>query len=185
MPSTTREEFNSVTQSGSSASWSNLSNLVYPETGEATANMGTGSGSRTNNVFFALHEGVAGIPNGSSFDGMSLQYSYKKSGTFQGAADVDLFGTTSLSSATVWTRSNISATYTTNLSGSDKAFWRLTAYSDTQIIDYLKDGTLSHQLWFTEGNSVSSGILAHLNEISLLVTYTTIRNERGAVLIPL
>lgn len=189
MPSTTREEFNTVTQEGPWGSWLNIGNLEFPESGEATCFISTGSSSRTNNLIFALHEGMAAVPDGSTFDSMSLQKSYKK-GSADGDAVMNIKGRVKVGTtvrATVWQNSNIAATYASTFSSGDAAFWDLDIYSPQAIITGLKDGSLVHQLWYedTDGNP-DNIYTAFIKQVSLVVNYTepsAAGGKQGAALI--
>lgn len=181
MPSTTREEFNSVTQSGSGASWTNLSNLVYPESGSASASM-IATDAATNRVAFALHEGVADVPTGASFDSMSLRFSCKKDGVVSSAAEVDFEVYTSASSFRVYETSDIANNvWITKTVAGDGLYWNFGVATGSGIMDGLRDGSIAIEIRATENNGVA--VSAHLDEVTLVITYTTVEGKRGAILI--
>jgi hypothetical protein len=190
MPSTLRTAFSTVTQSGAFATWGNLSNIEHPASGFTQAFPTISKGSRSNTISLADNAGVsvAGIPAGSTFNSMSLEKSVGKGGALQSDAEIDFFGKTNLSSGTVWSSLDVTDSFVSSFASGDRAYWKLTAYSPTQIIDKLKDGSLKLTIWAVENNGVDNLILCALQDVTLVVNYTepaagSSPGRRGAVLI--
>jgi len=193
MPSTTRDGFNTVTQVGSWGEWSNLSLIERPATGHTTALAEISVGSRTNVVRLSNHEGLSAIPVGSTFDSMSLGKSVRKT-QFAEDTEVDFFGgmddiTSGVNTrATAWSNLDVTASFVESFAAGDMAFWDLEYLTPTQVIDRLKNGALRHRIWAVENIGTDDFVVAQLEGVTLVVTYTEPAvggspGRRGAVLV--
>jgi hypothetical protein len=179
MTATTRNGFDTVSQSGSSAVWSGLSNMLYPTEGEASATL-TSSVRTTNRIYLSVPHEASGIPTGATFDSMSLSMSLQKTGSFSSGTDLYWLISTNLSSATVGAYTHtIDETYqNVTLSGTD-SYWKITAYTPSQIITALKSGSLKFTIYTSTTVAIACG--ARIKSATILINYTGVSGERGAI----
>lgn len=183
MVTTTREGFDTVSQSGSKQVWNSISDMPYSTEGDGYAIL-TAANQVSNTLNFIIPHEAVNIPVGAMFNSMEIFLSVKKTGTFSAATNVLWTGGTSYSAYTPWTYTLTTDESYVNLSpGGDKAYWQMSAFSDTAIITALKSGALYHTLKAQTTSAVACDV--YVNAVTITITYTTVEGKRAAVLIPL
>ena len=176
---TTAEGFDTVSQAGSGIVWSGLSNMPYPTEGEGTAAL-TASIQYANFLYLKVPQEAADIPTGATFDEMELFVTVKKSGTYSSATDVLWYAGTNISArASTWTQT-ADETYQTYSPGGDDSYWSLTAYTGSEIIEKLKDGTLYFKLECSTTSAIACNSL--IKNAIVTITYTTVEGKRAAII---
>jgi len=177
---TTRNGFDSVSQSGSAVAWTGLSNMVYPTEGEGACEL-TAVAQTANELRFSIPTEASGIPSGAAFVSASLYSSVKKTGAFSSATSV--YWTFAMSSSTstpfAYTLST-DESYIDRVSSGDATDWRISGvYSPADIIEKLKDGTMYFKVNASTTAAIACGI--RINEVTVIVEYETVSGERAAL----
>lgn len=175
-------KYTNVWQSGSSGTWVDLSN-VNGDTDQPTYVNLTSSVPDSNLINMSVPIGISAVPVGAVFTSMLIQYDVKKSGVNADSASLTTrFGTNlgtveivgSVATSEVWLGKQFTGT---------KSIWGLGSYSGTQLIDYLKDGTLQFYFWYDQTTAVD--VQALWRQIILTVNYDVPGGKEGAVLLPM
>ncbi len=185
MTVTTKEGFDTVAQAGSDDVWSGISNMVYPTEGEGSVNIVPywtlfGYIGRSNTLSLSVPQEASGIPTGAAFVSMEIFFNLKKTG--HSSAKPNWSCRTSLSSGHVFTiLQTTDGSYEASSRSGDESYWKLGAHSDTEIIDALRDGSLSFD-WFVHYTGSNVSTLAKMKEVTITITYDTTAGDRGSVI---
>jgi len=183
MTATTQGGFDSVSQAGSDDTWTGLSNMAYPTEGEGSVTLnpvydalfGSWLG-RSNVMSLTVPHDMPNIPTGAEFSSMEIYWSVKKTG----GTTTWYCGTNLSSSGAFSVVQTTNGSYEPSSQSGDKAYWNLGAYSGAQIIDRLKDGSLS-VIWRAAITS-SGDTTAKMKTATVIINYVTTSGERAAVI---
>lgn len=180
MTTTTKNGFNTVSQSGSGVAWTGLSNMPYPTEGEAAAALTAGS-QVANTINLIVPYESAGIPTGSTFDSMVLYITVKKTGTFSSGTSVTWSGDTNYSTSGVWsfTQTTDESYQNLTLSG-DASYWRISGIAAASIITLLKSGSMYFRVDGETNSAIACGL--RITSATCTITYTTVEGKRGAII---
>ena len=179
---TTQNGYDTVSQSGSGEVWSSISNLPYPTEGQATC--AVPAGNQSNTLHFGVPQEAADIPTGATFDSMTFYYTRKQTGDFW-ASEATWVGKTSYSSSFVWQSSSGGVpddTWESKAPGGDASYWRISGLSSTAIIDGLKNGLLTIDVYVSAGAPPLDDLTAYIKSVTVEITYTTVEGKRGAII---
>lgn len=177
---TTKNGFNTASQSGSGVVWDNLSNVPYPTEGEASCDLNA-SDMEANRVALVAPYEMLNVQTGAQFVEMSLYLSLKKSGTFSALTNVTWSGKMNLSSSGVWTYTlTDDETYKNITISGDESYWRISSLSPSDIIEKLRTGNLYCQVDGELTFATNCQIL--LKSATCQITYITVDGQRASLI---
>jgi len=147
--------------------------MPYPTEGEATASLS--AGGEANDIFLSVPQEI--VPNGSYFTYMTL-YVTTKLNFFLPSTATWYAGTNLASRRATWA-DTVDDTYGSRTPDGDKAWWGLGSYSDTEIINKIKDGSLKFKI--EVGLSTSTADV-YIKSATVVVEYLTPEGKRGALM---
>lgn len=180
MTTTTQDKFNTVTQSGSGVSWTDLSNLVNGASGFAFSATGLNSSNPTSNtIAFKVPAQASTIIADSVFESMQFTFECWRSDAGS-PAGIDFYFTTNLGSANFIKNVSANEVFETAISSDgDRSYWGLNSYAPSALLDYIIDGTLAFEVYAQRSSGIAG---VRIREAECTITYSTPTGRRGAII---